>query len=64
LSARDKMLVIMKDGKTTGAHKLDKDMFRQPEGLCFMPDGTMLISNEAQESTANILRFAYKPAAK
>lgn len=64
LSARDKMLVIMKDGNTTGAHKLDKDMFRQPEGLCFMPDGTMLISNEAQESTANILRFAYKPAAK
>jgi uncharacterized protein YjiK len=59
LSAKDRMLVVMRDGNTTAAYKLEKDMFRQPEGLCFMPDGTMLISNEAQEGTANILVFRY-----
>lgn len=60
LSAKDKMLVIMKDGKTTGAYKLDKEMFRQPEGICFMPDGTMMISNEAAGGNANILVFTYQ----
>jgi uncharacterized protein YjiK len=59
ISVNDRMLVTMKDGKLTGAYKLDKSEFRQPEGICFMPNGNLLISNEAQESIANIHIFEY-----
>jgi hypothetical protein len=59
LSVNERMLVTMKDGKITGAFKLEKTQFRQPEGICFMPNGNLMISNEAQESTANILLFEY-----
>lgn len=61
LSVQDRLLLTMKGGVLNSLIHLDKSMFRQPEGIAFMPDGTMLISNEAQEGTANILRFAYQP---
>jgi hypothetical protein len=59
LSVNDRLLVTMKEGTVAAAYKLDKTMFRQPEGISFMPNGDLLISNEAQESTGNILRFEY-----
>jgi hypothetical protein len=60
LSSNDRMLMIMKDGLLNAVYPLDKTMFRQPEGITFMPNGNLLISNEAQGSTANILIFAYQ----
>ena len=35
-------------------------IFKQPEGLCFAPNGDLFISNEARSGSANILKFAYK----
>ena len=52
--------MIMKDGLLNAVYPLDKTMFRQPEGITFMPNGNLLISNEAKGSTANILIFAYQ----
>lgn len=60
LSVHDRLLLTMKDGKVNGVYPLHKTTFRQPEGIAFMPNGDLLISNEAQESTANILLFAYR----
>lgn len=60
LSSHERMLMIMKDGALMALYPLDKSVFRQPEGITFMPNGNLLISNEAQGSTANILIFAYQ----
>ena len=60
LSSNERMLMIMKDGVLNAVYPLDKSMFRQPEGITFMPNGNLIISNEAQGSTANILIFAYQ----
>ena len=59
LSTNERMLTIMKDGVINAVYPLDKSLFRQPEGISFMPNGNLLISNEAQGSTGNILIFAY-----
>ncbi len=61
VSSQDRLLIIMKNGAVTASYKLSKKMFRQPEGLCFAPNGDMYISNEAVEAIANILAFRYKP---
>jgi len=40
--------------------KLDKDLFNQPEGITFLKNGDMLISNEkGQKNRATVLRFNY-----
>ncbi len=39
--------------------QLDKKTFRQPEGICFDPEGNLFISNEGQGGKANILIFKY-----
>ena len=41
--------------------KLDPDLFPQPEGITFMTNGDMLISNEGRNGPATIVRFNYKP---
>ncbi len=59
ISVNDRLLVIMAKGEVKQVYKLDKAVFRQPEGICFSANGDMFISNEAQEATANILQFKY-----
>ncbi len=39
--------------------KLDPKIFRQPEGICFSPDGTMYISSEGRGGDGYILEFDY-----
>lgn len=51
------LLVYRKDGKLQYAVPLDKDIFKQPEGICFAPDGTLYISNEGRDGKGNILVF-------
>lgn len=41
--------------------RLDKDLFAQPEGITFMPNGDMLISNEGAKGIPTIVRFNYRP---
>lgn len=61
ISSIDKlMLVTDADYNLKMAYKLHRDNFKQPEGLCFTPDGKLLISNEAAgKGKANIL--VYEP---
>lgn len=52
---RPKLLILDKNGKAIRLTKLIKDTFNQPEGIIFSPEGTMYISNEGKNGTANIL---------
>jgi len=60
LSAVGNLLIVMnRIGKIQRVEKLDHSVFRQPEGICFSPDGEFLfISNEGRSKKGNILQFA------
>jgi len=45
------------DGTILHVQKLDKDLFPQPEGICFFPDGVMYISSEGKGGKGRILVF-------
>jgi DNA-binding beta-propeller fold protein YncE len=61
LSASDRLLFVFNnDGSTDNIINLDKKLFRQPEGITFLPDGAMLISNEGADGDATILMFRYR----
>ncbi|MDQ2177130.1 SdiA-regulated domain-containing protein [Marinifilum sp. D714] len=56
-----KLLVVLNPkGEIKAIVKLKRKIFRQPEGICFAPDGTMFISNEGKGSKANILKYSFK----
>jgi uncharacterized protein YjiK len=54
-----KMLICCDwDGKVKDARKLDKRMFRQPEGIAFLESGELFICSEGKdEKKARIFRF-------
>ncbi|MEO5947389.1 MAG: SdiA-regulated domain-containing protein [Chitinophagaceae bacterium] len=54
------MVIASKDGKVEAVIKLDPELFNQPEGLTFAPNGDLYISNEAGEKTPTILKFLAK----
>jgi uncharacterized protein YjiK len=61
LSAADKLLVVMDEAwKLKDTYPLNPSVFRHPEGMAFSKNGDLYISNEAEGSTATILKFAYK----
>lgn len=62
LSSQGKMLLVLSsEGKILHLEKLDKEIHRQPEGICFDKDGTLYISNEAKkDKNAVIYRFEYQ----
>lgn len=53
------MVVLSPEGELTYIRDLPPELFRQPEGIAFLSNGDLLISNEGQEGIANILRFNY-----
>jgi hypothetical protein len=58
----DLLVVIDRAGVVKGACAIDKYLFKQPEGLAFMPNGNLLISNEfAELGRATIILYEYKP---
>ena len=60
-----KMLIVLNPaGKIMCMKELDPDLFKQPEGITFMDDGTMLISDEGRGGHGNILKFNYHPNEK
>jgi hypothetical protein len=63
ISAINKLLVIADvRGSVLAAHQLNPSIFKQPEGLCFTPNGSLIISNEsAGNGLANILIYKYQP---
>jgi hypothetical protein len=51
-SSVNKMLVIVKDGIPEKAFRINSALCKQPEGLAFMPDGNLIISNESANAGA------------
>jgi uncharacterized protein YjiK len=61
LSASGSRLVVMtRNGKTLSSVALDSKQFRQPEGICFSPDGTLFIASEGDGKKGYLLEFAEK----
>jgi uncharacterized protein YjiK len=63
-SANNLLLITTTDGTIKEIYPLSKKKFKQPEGICFSPEGDMFISNEARGGRANIMHLSYDPAAK
>ena len=58
LSAADYLLIVLdKNGTVVGMHSLQPDLYPKAEGITFLSDGTMLISNEAAGKVATVLKF-------
>jgi uncharacterized protein YjiK len=59
LCSVNKLLVIFsKSGEAKSAFSLINPLYKQPEGMCFTPSGTLIISNESHETgNANLLIF-------
>ena len=58
ISSVGKLLVILnRKGKVLDVKELDPHEFRQPEGICFSPEGDMFISSEGQGGNGYILKF-------
>jgi hypothetical protein len=53
------LLVLDQSGKIYSVNRLDPKIFRQPEGICFSPEGDLFISNEGDGGKGNILKFNY-----
>lgn len=61
LSAKVPQMLIMDDsGKILKLHHLYEESFPQPEGLTFSSEGTIYISNEGKNGTANILEVQFE----
>ncbi len=61
ISARDRvMLSFDREGQITGLSVLDAELFLQPEGMAFLPDGTMIVVNESPKKKPGLLLFEWK----
>ncbi|RAJ92636.1 uncharacterized protein YjiK [Larkinella arboricola] len=56
-----KLVVVNRKGRIVASEALDPKVFRQPEGICFAPDGTLYIASEGDGKAGYILSFAQRP---
>jgi hypothetical protein len=64
ISGSERLLFVFDmNGNIEFLERLDKDLFSQPEGITFMKNGDMFISNESKKAAPTIIRFNLKPAA-
>jgi len=60
VSSKDNFFMILsKKGKFRYIRQLDSAIFRKPEGITFLSNGDLFISNEGVNEIANITRFNY-----
>ena len=52
-----KLLILSAVGEKLALVALDENLFRQPEGICFMPNGDLYISSEGEKGDGYILKF-------
>lgn len=57
-SAGHLLVVLNKKGEIAFVEPLQPGIFKQPEGICFAPNGDLLIANEGKGGEATILRFS------
>jgi uncharacterized protein YjiK len=63
ISGSERILFVFDmNGEIEYLEKLDPDLFPQPEGITFMKNGDMLISNEGRNESPTIVRFSYNPS--
>jgi len=56
-----KLLVVASStGNVEQVFRLNPELFNQPEGMTFAPNGDLFISNEGGEGIGTILKFTYK----
>lgn len=59
LSSHSKnLLVLDSGGHKKKLYKLNKNLFNQPEGICFDKEGNLFISNEKKDSYPTLLKFS------
>jgi len=62
LSDVDHMIFVFgNNGKLEYAEVLDENVFNKAEGISFLPNGTLIISNEADGKQPTLLKFKYHP---
>jgi uncharacterized protein YjiK len=62
ISSVGKLLIVLdREGFILGVQALDPNLFRQPEGICFSPEGDLYISNEGKGGKGYILKFKPNP---
>jgi uncharacterized protein YjiK len=64
-SSQKALLVTTGEWRAKEVHKLDGNMFNQPEGIAFDDENNLYISNEGDElQNGNILKFTFTPSNK
>ena len=58
-SAGKKLLVLDENGNPKEQYNLNEDQFPQPEGICFTPNGDLIISSEGKNGQASISYFSF-----
>lgn len=59
-SVDHRLYIADSSGRVSRQYKLDKKVFKQPEGICFRANGDLYISNEARTGTANIRKLVFQ----
>lgn len=63
LSSIDRLLFVFNmKGEIEYIEKLKSDLFNQPEGITFMKNGDLYISNEGSKKSPTLVRFKYEPS--
>ena len=61
ISAKDHLFFVMDgNGNPEYIERLEKEIFNKPEGITFLNNGDLLITNEGQDHKATLLRFNMK----
>ncbi len=60
-SAGKRLLVTNRQASILHAEPLDPTLFRQPEGICFAPNGDLYVASEGNGKKGYIMAFKYKP---
>jgi uncharacterized protein YjiK len=65
LSGPERLLFVFDmQGRILFLERLSGDLFKQPEGITFMKNGDMFISNEGKQKAPTLVRFNYKTGAE
>ena len=59
-SVGKRLVITSRQAKITYSESLDPKLFRQPEGICFAPNGDLFIASEGDGKKGYILKFDYR----
>ncbi|MBD2755458.1 SdiA-regulated domain-containing protein [Spirosoma validum] len=59
-SAGKRLLITSRKAKIIYSEPLDPNLFTQPEGICFAPNGDLFIASEGNKKKGYILKFPYR----